>query len=122
MTPNSPPLSEVFEIHFLDVQLGDYYAAARICGAPVPPPQVISRAVTFQVGHLQPEAAFATYSISILNYVITTCSIYTVWMHYFQANSGFVIFTLQHIKANNFVRVPSSGAVLVSQLFLDYRK
>ncbi|CAL8465374.1 g4910 [Coccomyxa elongata] len=28
--------------------LGDYYAAARICGAPVPPPQVISRAVTFQ--------------------------------------------------------------------------
>jgi hypothetical protein len=29
--------------------LGDYYAAARICGAPVPPPQVISRAVTIQV-------------------------------------------------------------------------
>lgn len=34
---------------WLAVQLGDYYAAARICGAPVPPPQVISRAVTFQV-------------------------------------------------------------------------
>jgi len=31
------------------VQLGDYYAAAKICGAPVPPPDVISRGVTFQV-------------------------------------------------------------------------
>ncbi|CAK0786722.1 hypothetical protein CVIRNUC_009936 [Coccomyxa viridis] len=28
--------------------LGDYYACARICGAPVPPPAVISRAVAFQ--------------------------------------------------------------------------
>lgn len=28
--------------------LGDYYAAARISGAPVPPPDVISRAVSIQ--------------------------------------------------------------------------
>lgn len=28
--------------------LGDYYAAARICGAPVPPPAAISRGVLFQ--------------------------------------------------------------------------
>ena len=32
-----------------NTQLGDYYACARICGAPVPPPAVISRAVAFQV-------------------------------------------------------------------------
>jgi Permease family len=30
------------------VQLGDYYAAARIAGAPVPPSDVISRAVAWQ--------------------------------------------------------------------------
>ena len=30
------------------VQLGDYYAAARISGAPVPPPAVLSRAVAVQ--------------------------------------------------------------------------
>lgn len=29
-------------------QLGDYYAAARIAGAPVPPPDVIGRAVAWQ--------------------------------------------------------------------------
>lgn len=29
-------------------QLGDYYAAARIAGAPVPPPAIISRAVFIQ--------------------------------------------------------------------------
>ena len=29
-------------------QLGDYYAAARIAGAPVPPPGLISRAVAVQ--------------------------------------------------------------------------
>ena len=29
--------------------LGDYYAAARISGAPVPPPEVLARAVTIQV-------------------------------------------------------------------------
>jgi hypothetical protein len=29
--------------------LGDYYAAASIAGAPVPPPGVISRAITIQV-------------------------------------------------------------------------
>lgn len=34
--------------------LGDYYAAARISGAPVPPPDVISRAVTIQVGPAAP--------------------------------------------------------------------
>ena len=28
--------------------LGDYYAAAKICGAPVPPPAVLGRAVTWQ--------------------------------------------------------------------------
>lgn len=28
--------------------LGDYYAAARISGAPVPPPAVLARAVTLQ--------------------------------------------------------------------------
>ncbi|CAL5222118.1 g4434 [Coccomyxa viridis] len=28
--------------------IGDYFAAAKICGAPVPPPDVISRAVGFQ--------------------------------------------------------------------------
>ena len=30
-------------------QLGDWYAAARIAGAPVPPPAVMSRATTVQV-------------------------------------------------------------------------
>ena len=30
------------------MQLGDYYAAARIAGAPVPPPAIISRAVFIQ--------------------------------------------------------------------------
>lgn len=28
--------------------LGDYYAAARISGAPVPPPDVLARGVTWQ--------------------------------------------------------------------------
>jgi hypothetical protein len=28
--------------------LGDYFAAADICGAPVPPPSVISRAIALQ--------------------------------------------------------------------------
>ena len=36
----------------VSAQLGDYYAAARISGAPVPPPGVITRAVALQVGLL----------------------------------------------------------------------
>ena len=45
MMPNHAMLTA-----FRALQLGDYFAAARICGAPVPPPAVISRAVVIQVG------------------------------------------------------------------------
>ena len=37
--------------------LGDYYAAARISGAPVPPPEVLARAVTIQVRKADADAA-----------------------------------------------------------------
>ena len=46
--PVSWPWAHPRDHVWIVLQLGDYYAAARISGAPVPPPAVLSRAVAVQ--------------------------------------------------------------------------